>query len=89
MGKVIASVGEWMSAAIRAPVLPDLREQTGRKFTVHHRRGNNHTQESLSAKDVLRAGGQQDEHVDAASIKQDTQTGWEINVHISQVNSVV
>lgn len=52
---------------------------------MHHRRGNNHTQESLSAKDVLRAAGQQDEHVDAASIKQDTQTGWEINVHISQV----
>lgn len=78
-----------MSAAIRGPVLRDLREQTGQKFTVHHRRGNNHTQESLSAKDVLRAAGQEDEHVDRASMIQDAQTGWEISVHISEANNVI
>lgn len=70
-------------------MLRDLREQTGQKFTVHHHRGNNHTHESLSAKDVLRAWGQQDEHVDGASIMHDAQTGWQINVHISEANNVI
>lgn len=78
-----------MSAAIRGPALQDLREQTGRKFTVHHHRGNNHTQASLSAKDVLRAGGQRDKHVDGASIIQHAQAGREINVHISEANNVI
>lgn len=63
-----------MSATIRGP------EQTGQEFTAHHHRGNNHTQGSLSEKDVSRAEGQQDEHVDGASTIQDAQTGWEVSV---------
>lgn len=53
-----------MSAAIRGPVLQDAREQTSREFAVHHHRDNSHTQESLSAKDVSRAGGRQDDRID-------------------------
>lgn len=70
-------------------MLRDLREQPGQELSVHHHRGNNHAQESLSAKVVLRAGGQRDKHEDEASITQDAQTGWKINVLISKANNVI
>lgn len=76
-----------MSAAIRGPVVRDLREQTGQDLTAHHHRGNNRTQESLSAKAVLRAGGTTAQ-TRRGPVIEDAQRGWEINVHISEANNV-
>lgn len=56
---------------------------------MHHHWDNSHTQESLSAKDVSRAGGQQDKHIDRVSIIPDTQARREITVHISETNNVI
>lgn len=56
---------------------------------MHHHRDNSRTQESLSAKDVLRAEGRRDERIGGGvSIIPDTQTRREINTHLGETNNV-
>lgn len=57
---------------------------------MYHHQDYIHTEQTLSAKDVLRAGRQEDKHTGSVSRILDKQAHKEpINVHITGTNSVI